>query len=328
MSESVRDTRNEHCDDLLPFYVARALPTEQMQAIKRHLDECAQCQRAAQEWRLLDEAVRAEAQARSQRLPQLVIPAARGEQADPPPAEDAADAEGRTSWLRRTQAAWPTAVVALLFIVFVAPAGLFRAAAAGMEGWVERLALGRHTVVQYVEPARMAQMTPTLVATPASALTVQRLDEALLIRTPQGTLTREPFSEGRAEAVQRFHSFEETRRAVSFRLLQPVRLPNGYALAEALVTPLGRVFLFYDGPNGAITLMQMPVERQRDAADGVYADVELLTDQPIHAFVMGGYQAAWVGRRTLMWERDGINLILEGDGLARDEATRIALSLR
>ena len=73
----------------------------------------------------------------------------------------------------------------------------------------------------------------------------------------------------------------------------------------------------------------MPVGEQPggDPEHPFYAVVEMLTDEPIDTITLSGQPAAWVENRALMWEDDGMNFILGGPDLNREEALRIAVSL-
>ena len=62
---------NTHIDDLLPFYVAGALPAETVATIQDHLNTCPDCRIALQEWQQLAQHVRYEAQERIDTLPPL-----------------------------------------------------------------------------------------------------------------------------------------------------------------------------------------------------------------------------------------------------------------
>ena len=183
--------------------------------------------------------------------------------------------------------------------------------------------------------------TPTKLPTLSVPLVVEQRGGFWVIRTAIGSFTSPAELSGRDASLRHFDSFAGLQKALPFELHQPRYIPAGYGFREAMLTPLYRVFLIYDGPEGNIILLQMPVGVQPMAgstpAPGrgprtpteppLFAVVEMLTDAPIESVELSGQQAAWVGNRNLMWEADGVNFILGGTNLSLDEVTRIAESL-
>jgi len=132
--------------------------------------------------------------------------------------------------------------------------------------------------------------------------------------------------------VHRFSTFDEAQAATSFNLRRPAHLPPDYALREAMVAPGGSTFLFYDGPEGDIVLVQWPVydRVEEESDDHIVSTVFMigtLTDKPIEEVTVNGQPAGWVEGHSLMWEADGISYTLGGASLSLDEALRIAESL-
>ena len=309
-------------EDRLPFYVAGALSPDEARAVARHLEGCTHCRALVEEWRQVGAVVHAEASARAPELPALSLPVR--------------SRAGRRPHLRWSNpfapsplhGAWLTitaAVTALLVILVFAWPGALTTAAEGFEAFMQRLVLGEYTTVQQVPE----KATPTRHPTPAAPLVAERQGDAWIIHTAIGSFHSPGGLPGRDNDLQRFTSFVETAGALPFTLYEPGYLPAGYAFREAVVTPLYRTFLFYEGPAGDIVLLQMPVGEQPDddPTHNLYAVVEMFTDEPLESVTVGDTPAVWVGTRGLMWEAEGINFILGGADLSRQEAIRIAESL-
>jgi hypothetical protein len=62
---------HEQWQDQIPFYVAGTLSPQEAAVLEQHLNECAACRRVVQEWRIIADAVRAEAEQWSKPLPPL-----------------------------------------------------------------------------------------------------------------------------------------------------------------------------------------------------------------------------------------------------------------
>jgi len=214
---------------------------------------------------------------------------------------------------------------ALLVVVVFAWPGALTTAAQGFEAFMQRLVLGEHTTEQQVPE----KATPTRRPTPAAPLVAERQGDAWIIHTEIGSFHSPGGLPGRDNNIQEFESFADTAFALPFKLHSPAYLPAGYTFREAVVTPLYRTFLFYEGPAGDIVFLQMPVGEQPDddPMTNLYAVVEMFTDEPLESVHVGETPAVWVGTRGLMWEAEGTNFILGGAGLGRQEAIRIAESL-
>lgn len=234
---------------------------------------------------------------------------------------------------------WATAA-ALAFAIMLVWPGALTAATQGIETLVQRLVLGRHTMV---ERHPLVTATPTRRPTPAEPIVIERHGDNLMITTAIGSFTSPASIPGRPDALVYHRDLVEAQAYAPHPLRALPDLPEGYALTEALTTPLYRTVLLYRGPQGDIILLQMPVgnqlERETEAparsvtlspgtARSMTTIVEMLTDQPILESAVKGTPAVWVGGRSLMWEEDGVNYVLGGTDLSLDEATRLAESLR
>jgi len=248
--------------------------------------------------------------------------------------------DGREGWSLRKEFPMPVfslhrhpavilTVVALLTVLVVTLAwpGALTTAAQGIENVVQTLVLGQHTAVGQVTGAGQAA---TLRPKPVLARpVVERRGDLWIIRTAIGSFGGN-VPPGKEATVHRFTTLDEAQAALPFALRRPAYLPQGYALREVMVAPIGEAFLFYDGPQGDILLAQMAVGMQPGGAanEAIATAVQVLTDGAIESVALGGQTAAWVEDHSLMWEAEGISYTLGGAGLSLDEARRIATSLK
>jgi len=235
----------------------------------------------------------------------------------------------RTLFWQRHPAVTLAAVVlaALLIVAFTWP-GTLTAVAEGIENFVQSLRLGPYTSVHQVSPELVAAH-PTK-APPVTPEVKQRSD-GWTIRTAIGNFGGNVLP-GHDAVVHRFSTLDEAQAATSSSLHQPGYLPAGYVLREAMVAPGDSTFLFYDGLEGDIILVQTPVydrveEQSDNHAVGTSVMIGTLTDKPIEEVTLNGQPAGWVEGHSLTWEADGLSFTLGGANLSLDEATRIAESL-
>jgi len=227
---------------------------------------------------------------------------------------------------RRLLVAIGSALALLLILAFLYPGGptVF---AQGVRDFVQSVMLGQYTTIHQVNPNQAAPTT-TRMPPPRTPIVEQQSD-LWIIRTAIGNFAGNVLP-GRDATVRRFSTFDEAQAVVPFSLRQPSYLPTGYALREAMVTPLDWALLFYGGPNGDIILAQVPVgERPSgDAQHVTFAKTGMLTDKPIESVTLNGRPAGWVEGYGLMWEANGVSYTLGGLGLSLDETIRIAESLK
>ena len=127
--------------------------------------------------------------------------------------------------------------------------------------------------------------------------------------------------------------FEEAQAATDFHLQAPADLPEGYALREVKLAPVGGTswaFLFYGGPGHDIVVVQMSVGPQpSDEPNVVIGGKNVVgTNGMLEEVDFDGRPAAWVDGHSLSWEADGINYTVGGLDLDLEQALRIARSLR
>lgn len=259
---------------------------------------------------------------------------------------------------RRTTVILASAILAGLLVVTLAWPGVMMAAAQDIEDFVQRLVLKRlvlrwHpratvTVTVFIDPdtytgrytgparvitVQFQQINPTwTIPTKQTPLpvtpVVERRGELWIIQTAIGNFGGNVLPD-RDAAVCRFSAFGGIQAAAPFSLRQPGYLPVGYALREAIVTPLDWVFLFYNGPDGDIILAQMPAGEHPSSEAGrfTFTMIDVLTDKSIESVTLEGQPAGWIDGYGLMWEANGVSFILGGVNLNLDEAIRIAESL-
>ncbi len=233
-------------------------------------------------------------------------------------------------WQRHPVVTLAAVVLIVVLVITLAWPGALTAVAQGIESFVRSLVLGRYTAVYQVGPEQAAPAGRTVPATPV----VERQDDGWLIRTSIGDFGGSVLP-GRDVTVQRFGTFDEAQAAVHFGLRQPMYLPAGYALREAMIAPNGSAFVFCGGPNGDIILVQMPVGEQRVSSEAGHVTttqitatmVLMLTDKPIESVTLNGQPAGWIEGRGLQWEAGGVSYTLGGANLSLDEAIRFAESL-
>ena len=219
-----------------------------------------------------------------------------------------------------------SALALLLVMMFLYPGGPM-VFAQGVRDFVQSVVLGQYTTIHQVNP-NQASPTTTRMPPPVTPIVEQRGD-LWIIRTAIGNFAGNVLP-GRDATVRRFSTFDEAQAVVPFSLRRPSYLPTGYALREAMVTPLDWAFLFYDGPNGDIILAQMPVGERPggDAQHTTFAKTGTLTDKPIESVTLNGQPAGWVEGHSLDWEANGVSYEVGGPKLSLDEAIRIAESLK
>jgi hypothetical protein len=223
----------------------------------------------------------------------------------------------------------PALVLAALLLVAAAWPGV-------LEHFLQSLQLGPHTSAHQVDPGNLSWSTEQAatahpqVSGPMTLEVVQR-EDGWTIRTLIGNFGGS-VPPGETAIVLRVDSVDQVQAAVSFDLQQPGYLPAGYQFREAMVAPGESGFLFYDGPQGEIVLVQTPVyvrveEYPGGKAVSTSVMVSVLTDKPMEEVVMGGWQAGWFEGNSLVWEADGISYTLGGVNLSLEDAVRIAESL-
>jgi hypothetical protein len=143
--------------------------------------------------------------------------------------------------------------------------------------------------------------------------------------------------------VRSVATLAEAQGLATFDIRVPEYLPEGYALREIRLAPVWRgpaallfpsapnVFLFYDGPDGDIVVVEQPVGPQLggdpNVAVGVYTG--FMTNGTLAEVDFNGRTAAWADGRLLMWEENSIGYTVGGSKVrSLEEVIRIAESLK
>ena len=131
-------------------------------------------------------------------------------------------------------------------------------------------------------------------------------------------------------AVCPMADFEEAQAATNFHLREPADLPEGYALREVKLAPIGMTFLLYGGPGHDIAIVQGSVGPQPSDEPNVAIFVKSIfgTDGTLEEVDFDGRPAAWADGHSLMWEAEGISYMVGGLDLDLEQAMQIARSLR
>jgi hypothetical protein len=220
-----------------------------------------------------------------------------------------------------------TILLAVLFAVALVWPDALAVAAQGIADLVQSLRLGPHTSARQIDPEwAAAHPQDPLPATPE----VRYDGDTWIVRTSIGNFAGDLLPG--SHTVLRFDTLDEAQSAVGFHLDQLRSLPAGYLLREAMVTPDNWLFQFYDGPHGELVLAQVQVYDHVEQGPGqqivaTARHVGLLTDKPIEEVNIGSQPAGWVAGYGLLWEVDGLSLILGGPNLALEEAICLAESL-
>lgn len=133
--------------------------------------------------------------------------------------------------------------------------------------------------------------------------------------------------------VRSVPSLEEAQAIAGFPILTPAYLPDGYALREVKLAPIGGthwVFMFYSGPAHDIIVVQMPGGPQPNDDPNVFSSVTagVITDGTLEKTDLAGRTAVWIEGHSLMWAVDNMTYEVGGLDLTFEEAKQIARSLR
>ena len=184
---------------------------------------------------------------------------------------------------------------------------------------IKRFILGEYATAVQVPP--QAESQPESIS-----------DDMWIIRTETGNFGGNA-PPGVAPVVHYFTNIEAAQPLVTFPIQRPAQLPEGYALREVKVAPIGAsgwVFLFYGGPGHDILIVQMPTSQQPSEEPNTVNAVALgvMTDGELEEVDFNGHPALWVDGHSLMWQVDGINYSIGGLDLSLEQAIQIGLSLQ
>lgn len=219
---------------------------------------------------------------------------------------------------RRAAVILASAVLAGLLVVTLAWPGGLTAAAQGIYDVIQSIVLGPHTQAVQIDFQTKSEPRPL----PA---------DLWIIRTDIGSFGGNA-PPGVEPTVRTLTSFEDAQAATNFYLRTPIDLPEGYALREVKLAPIGGTswaILFYGGSGHDIILAQMPGGPQPSDDPNVAVSVAsgFITDGTLEEVRLDGRPAVWADGHSLMWEADSVSYMLGGLGLSLEETIRIAASL-
>ncbi len=204
-------------------------------------------------------------------------------------------------------------IFAISTIIFVPPVR------AQVVDTVQHIALGAHSWAEQVIFQSMGESQPLP-------------SDTWKIRTEIGSFCGNA-PPGIDPTVHSLTSFEEAQATTDFHLRAPADLPEGYALREIKLAPIGGThwtFLLYGGPDHDIIIAQMPGGPQPNDEPNVMVSVGigLITDGTLEEVDFDGHPAVWTDDHSLMWETDGISYVAGGLDLDLEQTLQIARSLR
>ena len=255
----------------------------------------------------------------------------------------------RDGWHRRVVLTLAACLFTVFLTITLASPVALKTVAQSAKELVRKLVVGPHTYVESVVPKDLPAQLEKSPSTPKGG----KGDDHWSFQTSIGR-SGGSVPDGREPSMRHFGTFDEAQLVIPYTLYQPDYLPEGYALRGAVAAPDDTLFLFYDGPGGEIILQQTSVrtqvikkletrvEWQEDGSPITWENEVVVEKQVVHASVgvtpeliekvhlKNGQRAAWIEGNTqhLVWEANGISFALGGANLSRDEAIRIAESLK
>lgn len=148
----------------------------------------------------------------------------------------------------------------------------------------------------------------------------------IIKQTPGGELSvslkSETGEEKPLEGTVTYTSLDQAQEAVSFKMLIPEYLPSGYSFKEAQGYEGSDKYinLYFKGTGKDITLLQRVMSDETRFG--------FATNGPVEPVEINGAAGAWMEPHTLMWEKDGVVCSLFCSGFSKEEAVKIAGSIR
>ena len=194
------------------------------------------------------------------------------------------------------------------------------------------IAAAARTLVTFIQSISLGPYTHAVQIAPGDQSGQPVPEDVWIVRTEIGNFAGNA-PPGVEPLVRSLSGLQEAQSLVNFPILSPVFLPEGYALREVKLAPIGAthwVFLSYDGPGHDIILVQMPGGPQPSDNPHVMSGVftGFLTDGTLEKAELDGQPAVWVDGHSLMWAVDNVTYEVGGLDLTIDQAKQIARSLR
>jgi hypothetical protein len=141
-----------------------------------------------------------------------------------------------------------------------------------------------------------------------------------IFNTPVGSFEGN-IPEGRRPSMVTYETLVEAKHFLP-RLFYPAYLPRLYKFQKAVVAPSEDIFLFFSGPGEDILLCQS-ANKKNAVASGT-------TDSALEWVKLDGKtDAIWfAGDHKLLWEREDVSYGLGGRTLSKEEAVKIAGSVK
>lgn len=127
--------------------------------------------------------------------------------------------------------------------------------------------------------------------------------------------------ESKVELVH-FTDIAEAQKSVCFKVLAPEYLPSGYSFKEAEIYKGSDQYitLYFKGTGKDIILMQRIMNK--DTA------FEFATDGPVEAVEINEAKGVWMEPHTILWEKDEVGYALFCKGFSKEEAVKVACSIK
>jgi hypothetical protein len=225
----------------------------------------------------------------------------------------------------------PATSLAAGVLIIAAIFSAFPGFAEAVKNYIMKLTLGKRThIIQINPPGELRGKKITLrvsqggekveVIQSANVVSQEKRPKTWTLNTPVGSFEGN-VPEGGSPSMTTYGTLGETRRFLP-ALLYPAYLPRQYKFQKAVLSPSKDIFLFFSGPGGGIVM--------RQSADKKSAVVSGTTDPAIERVKLGGKNdAVWLaGDHNLLWEREDVAYALGGRTLGKEEAVKIAGSIK
>lgn len=209
------------------------------------------------------------------------------------------------------------AIIIMLAIAMVYPGKLTAVASSVSDSVLKTFNLGEYSVVIQMKdtaPEEKVTLTPEQNEKLAKEGFVE-------IETADGTISigTNPTEEAMRDT---YASLAEAQKVAGFRVGCPSYLPEGYAFKEAKAYEGSNQYmdLYFNGPGKDIILMERLMNKDTAYVESTNAEVE--------AVDINGVRGVWEAPHTVTWEKDGVNYSLFCKGFNKEEALKVARSVK
>lgn len=220
------------------------------------------------------------------------------------------------------------AAIAVLVLTLIFPGAMMAMANSAADNITKIFHIGRYATVMQMESDRPEQASLTLTEEQKARL---QAGETVTIKTPHGDVAISGVEAGGEEqadqpGVVHYAALDDAQEAVSFQILTPRYLPQGYTFKEAQGYEGSKAEgagdyanLYYRGPGKDIILMERIMNESTQYTES--------TDEKVEPVDINGTVGVWMEPHTLVWEKDGVNIHLFCRGFSKEEALNIARSV-